>query len=294
MLRSHNLQLATAASTSAAPLCTLEGIAVYAIRLADDPSFVQRIAELRGSAFGEGQPWHYGLDQLDQQAIQMVAFEADEPVGALRVCPGDELLATSGLEGFYLSAGWEFEPRAASFFDTTLEYGRFWVVRGHRRTQAVMNALLASVGAYAAAHPRYRNIFGTVALLDHAPEACQLIADYLRRYHLPAVHWVRPRRPLGGHASAPPPASAPAPAQAPAQAQAQARLDAFRTLFHQLNEIDPDHRLPALLHLYLRRGAQMLGDVTLDETGRKLLIPLYVDEATFQSFVAGLRRRATA
>lgn len=292
MLRSHNLQLATASSTSAAPLCELEGISVYAVRLADDPSFVQRIAQLRVSAFGEGQPWHYGLDQLDQQAIQMVAFEADEPVGALRVCPGDELLATNGLEGFYLSAGWELEPDAGEFFDTTIEYGRFWVVRGHRRTQAIMNALLASVGAFAAAHPRYRNIFGTVALIDHTPEACQLIADYLRCYHLPSVHRVRPRRPLEGHASMPAPASAPA--SAPAPAQAQARLDAFRTLFHQLNEIDPDHRLPALLHLYLRRGAQMLGDVTMDETGRKLLIPLYVTEATFQSFVAGLKRRAVA
>jgi hypothetical protein len=269
---------------SVSPLCELGGISVHAVRLAEDPEFIQRIAQLRATAFGEGMPWNYGLDLQDQQAIQMVAFDASGPVGALRLCLGDELLAQSGLQGFYMNTGWEFEPQAEAFVDTAIEYGRFWVVRGHPRTQGIIDALLASIGAFARAHPRYQNVFGTVALLDHAPASCRLIADYLRRHHLPAVRRVRPRRLLEDDASTPPLPASPEPP----------RNRAFRTLIHQLRKVDPDHPLPALLYLYLRQGAQMLGDVTLDETGRKLLIPLYVSMTTFQGFVERLRLHSGA
>ncbi|WP_438020335.1 hypothetical protein WMF18_15235 [Sorangium sp. So ce315] len=261
------------------PLWELGGISVHAARLEDDPEFVEHIVQLRAMAFGEGEAWNYGLDLQDRQAIQMVAFDASGPVGALRLCPGDELLARHGVEGFYVSSGWEIEPGAEAFLETAVEYGRFWVVRGHPRTRGIIDALLASISAFGSAHPRYQNVFGTVALLDHAPESCRLVVDYLRRYHLSDVRRVRPRRPLGPEASAPPPLASPLPPQ----------RRAFRLLVQQQRKADPDHPLPALLHLYLRQGAQMLGDVTWDASGRKLLIPLHVGMATFHDYVARLR-----
>ncbi len=264
------------------PLYELEDISVHAVRLAEDPEFVQQIVQLRATAFGEGGPWNYGLDRQDQQAVQMVAFDASGPVGALRLCLGDELLAQSGLQGFYMNTGWEFEPQAEEFFDTAIEYGRLWVVRGHPRTQGIINALLASIGAFSRAHPRYQSVFGTVALLDYPPESCRLIADFLRHHHFSGVRRVRPRRPLEVDAGTPPLPASPAPS----------RTKAFRALVHQLRTIDADHPVPALLHLYLRQGAEMLGDVTLDATGRKLLIPLYDSVTTFQSFAERLRLRS--
>ncbi|AUX42310.1 uncharacterized protein SOCE26_037400 [Sorangium cellulosum] len=269
---------------SGAPVCERGGISVRAVRLADDPEFVEHVAELRSMAFGEGEPWNYGLDLQDRQAIQMVAFDASGPVGALRLCLGDELLAQAGFEGFYMNTGWELDPRSEAFFGTALEYGRFWVVRGHPRTRGIIDALLTSIGAFSSAHPRYQSVFGTVALLDHTPESCRLVVDYLRRYHLPDVRWVRPRRPFEPDTSAPPPPASSLPP----------RRRAFRLLVQQQRKADPDHPLPALLHLYLRQGAQMLGDVAWDTSGRKLLIPLYVSMATFQDFVARLRGHSGA
>lgn len=235
-------------------------------------------------AFGAGESWNYGLDLQDRQAIQMVAFDASGPVGALRLCLGDEILDQHGFEGFYMSSGWEFEPGAEAFFATAVEYGRFWVVRGHPRTRGIIDALLASIGVFGSAHPRYQNVFGTVALLDHTPASCQLVVDYLRRYHLSDVRWVRPRRPLELEASAPPPPASSLPPQ----------RKAFRLLVQQQRKADPDHPLPALLHLYLRQGAQLLGDVTWDASGRKLLIPLHVGMATFQNYLARLQGSAGA
>jgi hypothetical protein len=265
--------------TKMRPVCEFGGISVYAVRLSEEPEFVHQLAQLRAMAFGSGETWNYGLDPQDWRAIQLAAFDASGLVGALRLCLGDEVLAQSGLQGFYMDTGWEFGPQAEPFFATAMEYGRFWAVRGHPRTPGIMNALLASLGSFAEAHPRYQCVLGTVALLDHSPEACRLIAAYLRRYHMSEVRRLRPRRPVEAEAHPPPAAEA-------------SRPKAFRALVHQLREVDPDHPLPALLHLYLRQGAEMIGDVSMDGTGRKMLIPLHSSMTTFLGFVGRLRSRA--
>ncbi|HEU4538287.1 MAG TPA: hypothetical protein VFS00_29405 [Polyangiaceae bacterium] len=297
---------------------------MHAVRFADEPEFVHHVARLRASAFDQGGPWNYGFDAQDRHAVQMVAFEGAEPVGALRLCLGDELIARGGLDSLYLNTGWHFDPRAEAFFDTAVEYGRFWTVRGHPRAPAVVGALWAALDAFIKANPKYRSLCGTVALLDHGPASQQLVVDYLRRYHLPEARIVHPRRPLAAAAVAPAPGEAAPNETAPGEAAAGAssslesttgvlaprdsttsglgppagpapeRAKAFRALMRRLREVDPEHPLPALLFLYLRQGAQLLGDVAFDETGRKLLIPLYANVSTLQGFVVRMRSNASS
>jgi hypothetical protein len=259
------------------PICEIGGLTVYAARYATEPEFVHHVARLRASAFDQGGPWHYGFDAQDRQAVQIVAFEGATPVGALRLCLGDELIAGGGLDGLYLNGGWRLDARAEAFFDSAIEYGRFWTVQGHPRAPSVVGALWAGLDAFVKANPRYRTLCGTVALIDHGDASRRLVVDHLRRYHLPEARVVHPRRPFEDDAPAPP------------AGPASERAKAFRALMRRLREVDPDHPLPALLFLYLRQGAQMLGDVTLDETGRKLLIPLYAGVSTLQGFVVRMR-----
>ncbi|NPC81672.1 hypothetical protein HPC49_26060, partial [Pyxidicoccus fallax] len=178
------------------PLCEFGGLRVYALQLSEHPALVQHITRLRASVFGEGGAWNYGLDDQDAWAIQLVAFEEDAPVGALRLCMGDELMGRQGLSAFYLNTGWVLDARAASFFGTALEYGRFWALRGHPRSQTITNALLSALGAYARQRPAYQHVFGTVSLLGFEAAHLGLVVDYLRRHHLPAEHWIHPRRPF--------------------------------------------------------------------------------------------------
>lgn len=265
--------------------CTLVfdrlGLAVHAITMADAPAVVHALGQLRAEAFGGASPWNYGLDSYDSHAVQIVCLDVatQKMVGALRLGLGDVVLARKGLEGLYLNDFWALQPDTHDFFQANVEFGRVWIEKGHPRLREVVTSLRMGAAAYAGQHGARQGFFGTVALRDYPKAAQRLIVSYLRKFHPWSVLRIRPLiefDQMGWHEEQREDAGGYGP-------------EALRQLIRMLRREDASHPFPFLLYIYLAQGAELLGDVALDSSGRKLLIPLYISLSAFQRGAAYLR-----
>jgi hypothetical protein len=256
-------------------------LSVFEVTLVEAPEYVRRLGLLRSDAYSGLGPWNYGLDDYDQHAVQLVAVEPgdDDPVGALRVSLGDVIVEQLGMNSLYLHRFFDFGPGAPEFFKSTMEYGRVWVTPSHPRSLSILHSLLQALGAFVATRESYQGVCGTVSLLDFPPSSRAHVARYLREYHRWEEPFLKPRFPL---------AVEPHPTEAEGGAP-RSQAEAFRSLVRVLRSIDKAHRLPPSLHIYLRHGARLLGDVAMDKSGRKMLIPLYVPRRAFLSELEVIR-----
>jgi putative hemolysin len=168
------------------------------------PALLQELGRLRELTFravGEGTGRSLDLDEFDIDYLHLVIWnrEREHVVGAYRLGPTDELLPQRGIPGLYTSTLFDYRPRLLQAMGPALELGRSFVVPEYQRSYAPLLLLWRGIGAFVAANPRYRYLFGPVSIsAAYEPSSRALIASYLRAsgaYH-PWSPLVRPRNPL--------------------------------------------------------------------------------------------------
>jgi hypothetical protein len=260
------------------PLYQAAGLTVRATTLAEEPEFVQTLAQLRATAFQGPGPWNYGLDEYDKHAVQVVCSDAttEEPLGALRLGLGDKVLAQDGTSGFYLHDFWEVPPGIHGFLGMNVESGRIWVRKGHPRILEIVQNLRHGTAVFLSQSRGYRGLFGTVALRDYPDHVQQLIVNYLRKYHPCRDQQMRPRVPYGHDGWQ----------EYLRASDGWSQPEAMRRLFREVRHISATQPLLFLLYTYLRQGAELLADAAMDMLGRKVVIPLYVTSTALQGRMA--------
>jgi putative hemolysin len=177
--------------------------AFYA-RASQIPALLQELGRLRELTFraaGEGTGRALDLDEFDVDYFHLVVWnhERHRIVGAYRLGPTDELLPRRGVAGLYTSTLFDYRPRLFRDMGPALELGRSFVVPEYQRSHAPLLLLWRGIGAFVAAHPRYRYLFGPVSIsAAYSPSSRALIASYLRAsgaFH-PWAQQVRARNPL--------------------------------------------------------------------------------------------------
>lgn len=243
-----------AALPANAKLLNGNGLDVYCVHAADAPHVLDEIGRLRELTFravGEGSGQPRDLDRFDPSYRHLFVWDpvAQEIVGAYRLGLTDERLAAGGPRALYTS---EFYDYAAPFWERlspAIELGRSFVQPRYQKGFAPLLMLWRGIGAFVAAHPRYRHLFGTVSIsADHHATSVQLMVDHLRSHcrHAELAPFVTSRAPFVD-----------APRETRWQPQQIADLQDVSAMVREL-EVGRTG-VPILMEQYLKLGARLLG-----------------------------------
>lgn len=215
---------------------------------------IGRVRELTFRAVGEGTGRACDLDDFDDHYHQLVLWDdrAGEVVGGYRMGATDELLPRFGLDGLYTSTLWKFRGGIFDQIDPALELGRSFVAPSHQRSHASLMLLWRGIGAFVAANPRYRRLFGPVSIsAEYSSVSRELLVKFLSaNVYLPHLaRLIRPRNPLH---------------EKPRRALKQPRFSRVVNDLDEVNqlvrELEQDGKpMPVLLRQYLKLNAKLLG-----------------------------------
>lgn len=228
-------------------------LSVFCAEAEQIPLLLQEIGRLRELTFravGEGTGRARDLDLYDNYYRHLFIWNRDtqEVVGAYRLAETDRVVARFGITGLYTHSLFRFGHPLVSRLNPAVELGRSFVRPEYQRAHAPLLLLWKGIGAYVAANPHYKVLFGPVSIsADYAEASRQLLVDYLSKYEsLPELaRLVKPRRP---HKR---PARQRVALVPPREAERVSRL---------IEQIELDGKgMPVLLRQYLKLGGKVLG-----------------------------------
>ncbi|MBL8179795.1 MAG: lysophospholipid acyltransferase family protein [Bryobacterales bacterium] len=212
------------------------------------PNTIAEIGRLREIAFraaGEGTGKRTDLDSFDPHYQHLFLWNAEkqEIAGAYRLAPTD---TTPSL---YTSTLFRYGPEFLQRMGPAVELGRSFVRLEYQKSFAPLLLLWKGIGAWIAAHPRYKVLFGPVSISNRYQALSRdLMIGFLERYAL-LPEWkplVETRNPFRAAAGAP--------------------ESFFRTCsgIEELAEVVSDieaspEGVPVLLRQYLKLGGKLLG-----------------------------------
>ncbi|HEX5514895.1 MAG TPA: GNAT family N-acyltransferase, partial [Gammaproteobacteria bacterium] len=151
--------------------------------------------------------------------------------------------------GLYTQSLFRFGRRLLDQLNPALELGRSFIRPEYQRSYQPLLLLWKGIGAYVAANPRYKVLFGPVSIsADYSTASRQLLVDFLRaNSFVPELaSKVRPRRPFKGLAR-----RGRLELTIPQQPEQVSRL---------LEQLEADGKgMPVLLRQYLKLGGKVLG-----------------------------------
>jgi putative hemolysin len=169
------------------------------------PSLLREIGRVREETFravGEGTGQPLDLDRFDQHYLHLFMWnEKDQCIaGGYRLGPTDVILAKYGAAGLYTHTLLHMKPALLRQLDPALEMGRSFVAPAYQRSFTPLMLLWKGVGAYVAAHPRYRRLFGMVSIsAEYQALSRELIASYIKQHLFRGdlAKLAVPKRPFG-------------------------------------------------------------------------------------------------
>jgi putative hemolysin len=167
-----------------------ESVVAYG-RAAQIPHLLREIGRLREITFrdtGEGSGNDCDLDRFDAHYVQLFVWNRikQEIVGAYRLGPTDEILATLGKSGLYTSTLFDCKSALLRQISPALELGRSFVRQEYQRSFSPLLLLWKGIGAYIVRNPRYRYLFGPVSISNtYQSISKQLMVRFLKENHCP-------------------------------------------------------------------------------------------------------------
>ncbi len=160
-------------------------MAVYCAPASDVPYVLREIGRLREITFrqvGEGSGRSLDLDQYDEYYLHLFLWnrERSEVVGAYRIGCVDQILSNHGIYGLYSRSLFNYKEPFLYKLGCCLEMGRSFVRPEYQKSLNALLMLWKGIGAYVAANPQYRVLFGPVSISsDYSEVSRQLMAGCL-------------------------------------------------------------------------------------------------------------------
>ncbi len=175
---------------------------VYCAQRAQIPGLMREIGRLREDTFrqvGEGTGQELDLDRYDDYYHHLILWNQAERevVGGYRMGPGDEILASQGIEGLYTASLFRFKPGLFEELGPFLELGRSFICPRYQRSYSALMLLWKGIGAFVVANPRYRYLIGTVSVsANYQPLSQRLMVEYFETHLVSELgRHAKPRRP---------------------------------------------------------------------------------------------------
>ena len=153
---------------------------VYCATALQIPEILKEIGRLREITFrnvGEGSGQSSDIDKYDEYYHHLFLWNRknSEVVGAYRIGQVDKIVRHHGVHGIYTRSLFRYHANFLHKMGSCLEMGRSFVRPEYQKSLSALMLLWKGIGAYVAANPKYRVLFGPVSISSHYTEVSRLL-----------------------------------------------------------------------------------------------------------------------
>ncbi len=153
------------------------------------PSVLNEIGILREITFrevGEGTGKAADIDEFDAYYEHLVLWDSknNEIAGAYRIGFGDQIIERYGVNGFYTSTLFTYEPGFEHVLSKTMELGRSFIVSAYRGKRLPLFLLWKGIYQVFNESPNMQFLLGAASISNvYSPVSRKLMVDYLTQHY---------------------------------------------------------------------------------------------------------------
>jgi hypothetical protein len=162
---------------------------VFFVTYNDIPSIMREIGRQRELTFreiGEGSNLPFDLDEYDEHYHHLFLWDghAKKLVGAYRMALGCEVMKKQGIDGFYTSSLFEFDPELRPFFRKVIEMGRAYISSEYQQKPLPLFLLWRGIVHVCLRNPEHKFLMGGVSISDKFSEFSKsLMIEFMRSHY---------------------------------------------------------------------------------------------------------------
>lgn len=228
---------------------------VFFAQYGEIPSIMREIGRQRELTFrkiGEGSNLPFDLDEYDEHYHHLFLWDsaAEKLVGAYRMALGAEVMKKYGLEGFYTSSLFEFDPELRPFFRKVIEMGRAYISAEYQQKPLPLFLLWRGIVHVCLRNPDHKFLMGGVSISDKFSEFSKsLMIEFMRSnyYDSAVAQYIHPKHEFKVHLK---------------ERDKHLFFDEVESDLNKLDRIiddlEPEMRLPVLIKKYIKQNAKVI------------------------------------
>lgn len=228
---------------------------VYFSTYTEIPSIMREIGRQRELTFrkiGEGSNLPFDLDRYDEHYHHLFLWDAGPKklVGAYRMALGSEVMKNHGIEGFYTSSLFEFDPELQPFFRKVIEMGRAYISTDYQQKPLPLFLLWRGIVHVCLRNPEHKFLMGGVSISDKFSEFSKsLMIEFMRSHYYDSAvaQYIHPKK------------------EFKVKLKDRDKHLFFDEVEADLNKLDkiiddlePEMRLPVLIKKYIKQNAKVV------------------------------------
>lgn len=219
------------------------------------PSIMREIGrqrELTFRAVGEGTNLPFDLDEYDNHYHHLFLWDNAERklVGAYRMALGAEVMKKYGINGFYTSSLFEYDPELQPFFRKVIEMGRAYISVEYQQKPFPLFLLWRGIVHVCLRNPGHKFLMGGVSISNKFSEFSKsLMIEFMRSHYYDSAvaQYIHPKN------------------EFKVVMKERDKALFFEDMNADLNKLDkiiddlePELRLPVLIKKYIKQNAKMI------------------------------------
>ncbi|MBO6200467.1 MAG: lysophospholipid acyltransferase family protein [Chryseobacterium sp.] len=213
---------------------------------------IGRQRELTFRAIGEGTNLPFDLDEYDNHYHHLFLWDnADKKlVGAYRMALGSEVMKKFGIDGFYTSSLFEYDPELQPFFRKVIEMGRAYISIEYQQKPFPLFLLWRGIVHVCLRNPEHKFLMGGVSISNKFSEFSKsLMIEFMRSHYYDSAvaQYIHPKN------------------EFKVVMKERDKALFFEDIDADLNKLDkiiddlePELRLPVLIKKYIKQNAKMI------------------------------------
>lgn len=228
---------------------------IFFAQYGEIPSIMREIGRQRELTFrkiGEGSNLPFDLDEYDQHYHHLFLWDSQgqKLVGAYRMALGSEVMKKQGIDGFYTSSLFEFDPELRPFFRKVIEMGRAYISAEYQQKPLPLFLLWRGIVHVCLRNPEHKFLMGGVSISDKFSEFSKsLMIEFMRSHYYDSAvaQYIHPKH------------------------EFKVKLkDRDKNLFFEevesdlnkldkiIDDLEPEMRLPVLIKKYIKQNAKVI------------------------------------
>ncbi|GAA3760342.1 lysophospholipid acyltransferase family protein [Flavobacterium ginsengiterrae] len=175
---------------------------VFFARAKEIPNILHEIGRLREITFrevGEGTNESIDIDEYDKYYHHMFLWddETKKIAGAYRMGLGSEIYPKYGIEGFYLTDLFRFEPELHDMMHKSIEMGRAFITREYQQKPMPLFLLWKGIIHTTLRHPEHKYLVGGVSISNQFSDFSKsLMIEFMKsNYYDPYIaQYIHPKK----------------------------------------------------------------------------------------------------
>lgn len=221
----------------------------------DIPNIMREIGrqrELTFRAVGEGSNLPFDLDKYDAYYHHLFLWDnaANKLAGAYRMALGKNVMRKYGIEGFYTSSLFDFDPELQPFFRKVIEMGRAYISAEYQQKPLPLFLLWRGIVHVCLRNPDHKFLMGGVSISNKFSEFSKsLMIEFMRSHYYDSAvaQYIHPKN------------------EFKVKLRERDKNLFFDEMESDLNKLDkaiddlePEMRLPVLIKKYIKQNAKVI------------------------------------